>query len=75
MFKLPFKPGDDMWFICDKTLEIKCEKGGIAGIAFMADGEIKMVNWDNLAFSIGEEDIFPSYEMALARQKELLQKK
>ena len=69
MFKLPFKPGDDMWYIDDATLEIKCEKGGIAGIAFMADGEIKIVNRDGLVFSIGEEDVFPSYEMALARQK------
>lgn len=75
MFKLPFKPGDDMWYIDDATLEIKCEKSGIAGIAFMADGEVKMVNWDGLVFSIGQEDVFPNYEMALARQKELLAKK
>lgn len=74
MFKLPFKPGDDMWYVCEESLEIKCEKGGIAGIAFMADGEIKMVNRDGLVFSIGEEDCFPSYEMVLERKKALQEK-
>ena len=74
MFKLPFKPGDDMWYIDDVTLEIMCEKGGIAGIAIMAGGEIKMVNKNNLVFAVGEEEVFPSYDLALARQKELQKK-
>ena len=71
MFKLPFKPGDDLWIIDDDTLEIQCEKGGIAGIAFMADGEVKMVSADGYVYSIGVGNCFPSYEMALAKQKEL----
>lgn len=76
MCKLPFKPGDDLWIVdSEKEIDIKCEKGGITGIAFMADGEVKMVNRNGLLFSIGEEDVFPSYEMALARKKELLDNK
>ena len=76
MYKLPFKPGDDLWIVnSEKEIDIKCEKGGIAGIAFMADGEVKMVNREELLFSIGQEDVFPSYDMALARKKELMRNK
>ena len=74
MFKLPFKPGNDLWCIDDDTCEIKCEKGGIAGVAIMADGEIRMVGNDGYAYPIGDCDCYPTYEMALTRQKELLKK-
>ena len=76
MYKLPFKPGDDLWIVnSEKEIDIRCEKGGITGIAFMADGEVKMVNRDGLLFSIGEEDVFPSYDMARARKNELMANK
>ena len=30
---LPCKPGDDCWWVDCETLEVRCDKGGIKGIA------------------------------------------
>ena len=74
MYKLPFKPGDDLWIIDEEhDCSVLREKNGIKGIAFMDDGEIKMVNKDGFCFSVGEENIFPTYEQACVRAMELLE--
>lgn len=71
MYKLPFKPGDDLYMLDEeKNYEIRCEKNGIAGIALMADGEIKFVNKDGYVFSEGEDNVYTSYAAAcMAQQK------
>ena len=75
MYKLPFKPGDDLYILDDEcNYEIRCCKNGIAGIAFMGDGEIKFVTTDGYACSEGECDTYTSYAAAYMAQQRYLNK-
>ena len=70
MYKLPFKPGDDLYMLDEEhNYEIRVEKNGIAGIALMGDGEIKCVHKDGYVFSEGEDDIYTSYAAAYMAQQ------
>lgn len=72
MIKLPFNPGDDLWILDEEhDYNIICEKGGVAGVAIMADGEYKIINKQNLIFSVGQCGVYPSEDLALAEQKRL----
>ena len=37
--ELPCKPGSDCWYVGTEPLEVRCEKGGIAGFAIF-EGKI-----------------------------------
>lgn len=75
MYKLPFKPGDDIYMLDEENnYEIRCEKNGVAGVALMGDGEIKCVSRDGYVFSEGECNIFTSYAAAYMAQQRYLNK-
>lgn len=42
--ELPFKPGDDLWYVAEYSGEVKCDEGAILGVAVMADGTFKIVS-------------------------------
>lgn len=76
MYKLPFKPGDDLYMLDEENnFEIRCEKNGVTGIALMGDGEIKFVTADCYVYSEGECHMYTSYAAAYMAQQRYLNKK
>lgn len=67
---LPFKPGDDLWIVDEKTGEIMCEKGGIAGVV-VYENDFKIVSKDEYLFTIGKDGVFTSQKDAEEYIKQL----
>ena len=60
---LPFKPGDDIWWIDSDTMEVRCEKNGIDAVAIYAD-RIEMIDKAGELWSLGEQWFFLTKEDA-----------
>lgn len=60
---LPFMPNDDIWWVSSETMQVECEKNGIAGVAIYAD-RIEMIDKAGEHWSLGEQWFFLTKEDA-----------
>lgn len=50
--ELPCKIGDDIWWIDDEAPFVKCEKGGVRGIAILPEG-VRVITYSGDLEEIG----------------------
>ena len=60
---LPFMPNDDLWWVDSETMEVRCEKNGIAGVAIFAD-RILMIDKEGNQWTVGDKWFFLTKEDA-----------
>lgn len=60
---LPFMPNDDIWWVDSETMEVQCEKNGIAGVAIYAD-RIEMIDKAGEHWTVGDNWFFLTKEDA-----------